>query len=149
MLELDGNIGGFFASFTRFPDDRVTVIVLGNTAHAYTRGIANDLSSIAFGAPYKIPQERQAIALDAKTLEKYVGQYQVATGMVITVTIEDGRLMRQVGAQPKVELFAESETEFFVKGIESRITFLTDAQGRVTGYLSRRGRAELRATKIK
>ena len=99
------------------------------------------MSAIIFGTPYKIPEERKAIALDAKTLEKYVGQYQPPQGSIITVTLENGKLMRQVGVQPQVELFAESETEFFLKGNDLQIKFVTDAQGRITGQLLRRARA--------
>jgi len=148
-LEQNGSLGGFFSAFTRVPDERVTVIVLANTARANTRAIADDLSAIALDAPYKVPQERKAITLDAKILDKYVGEYQLASGVAVTFTIENGQLTRQVGTQPKVALIAVSETEFFVPGIEQRIAFLTDAQGRVIAYVSRRGAAELRATKIK
>ena len=69
--------------------------------------------------------------------------------MVITVTIENGKLMRQIVGQPKIELLAESETEFFLKGVELPITFIIDAQGRVTGHISRRAGREILATKIK
>jgi CubicO group peptidase (beta-lactamase class C family) len=148
-LENDGNIGGFFASFTRFPAERMTVVVLSNTARANTRVIANDLSAIVFNAPYKIPQERKVVALDARTLEKYIGQYQQESGVVITVTIENGKLMRQIVGQPKIELLAESETEFFLKGVELPITFIIDARRRVTGHISRRAGREILATKIK
>ena len=148
-LQHNGEINGFSTFIARFPADRMTVIVLGNNAVANGRGIANDLSAIAFGAPYKIPQERKAIALDSRILEKYVGQYQPASGSVITITNENGKLMGQVGQQPKVELFAKSETEFFLKGIALQITFVKDAQGHVTGLVSHRGGRGIPASKIK
>ncbi|MCA1625369.1 MAG: serine hydrolase [Acidobacteria bacterium] len=149
LIEHGGSINGFQSSLSRFPADRETVIVLSNNGSLSTRGIAQDLAAIVFGAPYKIPQERKAIALDAKTLEKYVGQFQPASGSILTVTLENGKLMRQVGAQPRVELFAESETEFFLKGTDVQITFVKDAQGRVTGQLVRRNGRETLVPKIK
>lgn len=138
VLELDGNLGGFVASITRFPDDRVTVIVLGNTASSNTRGVADNLSAIAFGAPYTIPQERKAIALAPQVLEKYVGEYQGEAGVVIRITIDEGKLMRGIGGQSKEKLYAVSETELILKGIELPFTFIVDAQGRVNGYVTRR-----------
>ena len=149
VTEHDGGINGFFTSLSRFPADRITVVVLGNNGNLSTRGIANDLSAIVFGAAYKIPEPRKAIALDRKTLEKYVGQYQPPQGSIITVTLENGKLMRQVGQQPKVEVFAESDTEFFLKGNDLTIKFVVDAQGRVTGQLLRRAGREILAPKIK
>jgi CubicO group peptidase (beta-lactamase class C family) len=147
--EKDGSINGFNTFLARFPAERVTVIVLGNNAGVSARGISLDLSAIVFGEPYKLPQERRAIALDAKTLGKYVGQYQPPRGSVITVTYENGRLMRQVGQQPKVELFAESETEFFLKDVDVLTTFVTDGQGRVTGMVLHVGGRDTPVPKIK
>jgi CubicO group peptidase (beta-lactamase class C family) len=149
VLEHDGNIGGFFSSMTRFIDDRVTVIVLGNTARTNTRGVANDLSAIVFGAPYSLPQQRTTITLDPALLQKYAGDYQQEPGVVVTIAVEDGRLMRRIGAQPAAELSALSETEFLLKGIDLPITFVVDAQGRVTGYVTRRGGREVMRPKIK
>jgi CubicO group peptidase (beta-lactamase class C family) len=149
VVEHDGSINGFYSSLSRFPAERVAVIVLSNRGGLSTRGIADDLSAVLFGAPYKLPEERRAIALDARTLEKYVGQYQLPSGSVINVTYEGGKLMRQIGAHPKVELFAASETEFFMKLSDVQISFVRDARGRVTGQLMRRGGRETLAPKVK
>jgi CubicO group peptidase (beta-lactamase class C family) len=148
-IEKNGSLSGFDAALIRFPVDRVTIIVLGNNGFASAIEMGNDLSAIVFGSPYKVPQERKVITLDPKILEKYVGQYQLPSGVIINVTVENGKLMRQVGAQPKGEMFAVSETEFFQKAVDLRITFLADAQGRVTGLLARRGNSEVLSTKIK
>ena len=54
-----GGIYGFATQIARFPDDRVTVIVLSNVQSAPAGNIANNLSAIVFGAAYEIPKERQ------------------------------------------------------------------------------------------
>jgi CubicO group peptidase (beta-lactamase class C family) len=162
VIEKDGGINGFSAIVYRFPADRTTIIVLCNVLGvnfgATARVVANDLAAIAFGAPYKMPQaprERKAVALDAKTLDKYVGRYQVAPSplfppdAVISITSENGGLMRQVNDGPKAELFAESETEFFLKTADVQVTFVVDAQGRVTGLVWHRLGRDIPATKIK
>jgi CubicO group peptidase (beta-lactamase class C family) len=149
LLEHDGNLGGFFSSMTRFPEDRVTVIVLGNTARTNTRGVANDLSAIVFGAPYTIPRERTTITLAPELLQKYAGQYEQEGGVVVTIAVENGRLTRRIGDQPPGELSALSETEFLLKGIDLPITFVVDAQGRVTGYVTRRGGRDVMRPRIK
>lgn len=148
-IEKGGISNGFTANLSRFTDDRVTIIALGNNTNSHVRAATLDLAAIVFGAPYKIPQERRAIKVDRKTLEKYVGQYQPESGSVITVTLEGGKLMRQIGTQAKVELFAETETEFFMKASDALIKFVTDAEGRVTGQLVRRAGHEALAPKIK
>ena len=67
VIEHGGGVNGFSASVARFPAERVAVIVLGNNASVAARSIANDLSAIVLGAPYQLPQERKAIAVDAGT----------------------------------------------------------------------------------
>lgn len=145
----NGGINGFVTSIARFPGERVTVIVLSNNQRADADDVANDLSAIVFGAPYKIAAERKAIRLAPAVLEKYVGQYQVAPSFSITVTSEDGHLMAQPTGQGRVELFAESETDFFLKVVDAQITFVKDAQGQVTRLILHQGGRDMPAPKIK
>jgi hypothetical protein len=130
------------------------VIVLDNDGSVATRTIANDLTAIVFGVPYTLPQERRAITLDPGTLAKYVGQYQfppdaVPANAVHTMTLENGRLMRTVNGGPKIELLAESDTTFFQKGYEPRVTFILDADGRATAMTVGLAGREVRARKVK
>jgi CubicO group peptidase (beta-lactamase class C family) len=50
-----GSDGGFSSYILRFPDDRVTIIILGNGDRMSAARAAIDLSAIVFGAPYKMP----------------------------------------------------------------------------------------------
>lgn len=50
-----GSIQGFSAFISRFPDDRVTIIVLSNSQATSATRIAKDLAAITFGAPVKMP----------------------------------------------------------------------------------------------
>ena len=143
-----GGIFGFSAYIARYPADRVTVVVLSNVEGAPSGEIANSLSAIVFGAKYEIPAERKEVQVAAKTLEKYVGQYQLTPQLVLNVTLEDGKLLAQISTQPKLELFAESETVFFFKVVNAQVTFVVNAQGEVTGMVFRQGGSEIPAKKI-
>lgn len=143
-----GGIFGFSSYIARYPADHVTVIVLSNVEGAPSGEIANSLAAIVFGAPYEIPMERKEIQVAAKTLEKYVGKYQLTPQLVLTVTLENGKLLAQVSTQPKLELFAESETAFFFKTVNAQVTFVVSAQGEVTGLVFRQGGSEIPAQKI-
>ena len=143
-----GGIFGFSSYIARYPADRVTVIVLSNVEGAPSGEIANSLAAIVFGAPYELPRERKEIQVAVKTLEKYVGKYQLTPQLVLSVTLESGKLMAQVSTQPKLELFAESETVFFFKTVNAQVTFVVSAQGEVTGLVFRQGGSEIPAQKI-
>jgi CubicO group peptidase (beta-lactamase class C family) len=108
MIGHNGVLEGFRAMIARFPEKRVTVIVLTNNESAFSGKTAKDLAAIVFGAAYKIPQEVKTVAVDQKILQQYVGEYEGGR----TVTLENGKLMFQRSGRPKFELFAESETRF-------------------------------------
>ncbi|MCA1816027.1 MAG: serine hydrolase, partial [Acidobacteria bacterium] len=145
----NGGINGFATDIARFPADRATVIVLSNNENAPSDRIARDLSAILFGAPYKIPVERKVVAVASATLDKYAGQYQLAPGLVLTITNDGGKLSASAPGQPVVEMLPSSETEFFLKVVDAQVTFVTDAQGRVTGLVLHQGGRDTPAKKIK
>lgn len=144
-----GGIYGFATQIARYPDDRVTVVVLSNIQSAPAGTIADNLAAIVFGAAYETPKERIAIALDQKILEKYTGEYQIGTNIVIAITLEDGKLMGQLGGQGKFSLLPESETEFFSKDVNAQIVFIKDPNGQVTGFTLKQGGSSNPAKKIK
>jgi serine-type D-Ala-D-Ala carboxypeptidase/endopeptidase len=104
-----------------------------------------DSSMPIAGGPVK---ERKAIAVEPKTLEGYVGRYQLAPTFVITITREDDRLYEQATGQPKLQIFAESEKEFFLKIVEAQITFKTDPQGRATELILHQGGVDQHAPRV-
>lgn len=145
-----GGIYGFATEISRFPDDKITVIVLCNVQGAPAGRVANDLAAIVFGAPYEIPKEKKEIAVDAKILEKYVGDYQLSEPkIVLNFTLENGRLFGLLAGQTKFALSAESETAFFSKDVNVQITFTKDAQGQTTGMIFKQGGLTIPAQKIK
>ena len=75
---------------------------------------------------------RKEIKIDPKIYDQYVGQYEIEPGKSFTITIENDRLfISSVGLQ-KVEVFPESEDKFFLKAMETRLTFVRDSKGLVT-----------------
>jgi CubicO group peptidase (beta-lactamase class C family) len=144
-----GHINGFSTYLMRYPAERVTIIVLSNNRGAPSERVAKDLSAVVFGAAYKIPQERKVIAVPSAVLEKYVGQYQLRPNFIITMSLDDGKLMMQPNNPQKVEMFATSETDFFLKAGNARFTFVKDAQGLVTGLIFHLNGQETTAPRIK
>lgn len=55
-LDHSGSNDGFSSYFLRFPDDRVTVIVLSNSDRTSAGKAGSNLAAILFGAPYKLPK---------------------------------------------------------------------------------------------
>ena len=95
------------------------------------------------------PKERKAIKLDPKILDAYVGEYQVVPGFGLTVSREGDQLFAQATGQNKFELFAETETDFFLKVVNAQITFIKDDKGQVTGLVLHQNGANQAAKKVK
>ena len=139
-----GGIEGFNTMIQRYPDDRLVVIVLSNINTPVTGRMANDLAAIAFGEKYELPRERKAITVDSKILNRYIGRYVFSPQFAIEVTREGDRLMGQATNQPKVEMFAETETVFFLKVVDAEMRFVTDENGIPQEMILTQGGREMR-----
>ena len=93
--------------------------------------------------------ERKEVKVDTKLYDSYVGQYELAPNFILTITIEDGKLMGQATGQGKLELSPTSETEFQVKGLEAQVTFVKNEQGQVTELILNQNGRKMPAKKIK
>ena len=135
-----GNATGFITYFARYPSDRVSVIVLSNNERGSSGKLSDVLSAITFGAPYEIPKERKAVSVESSVLDKYAGEYQFQyPPTTFVITNENGKLMQQRNTEPKTEMFAESETKFFLKNEDIQFSFVKDANGKVTGLIVYQG----------
>jgi DNA-binding transcriptional MerR regulator len=77
---------------------------------------------------------RKRITLAPEVLDRYVGHYKVAAYSVLTITREDSRLLARTPFA-LAELIPLSETEFVGSITQSHYTFLTNAEGIVTGLM--------------
>lgn len=145
-----GAINGFASQFMRFPDDNVTIVVLSNVQGSGVDKVANSLAAIMFGAKYDLPRERKAIAVPSSILDNYTGEYQLLPTTVAVITNEGGKLFFKIDGQPTLELFAETETDFFMKSVDAQVTFVKDAAGKVVRMQFRQGSGSgIPAPKIK
>jgi CubicO group peptidase (beta-lactamase class C family) len=145
-----GGINGFTSYIARYPEDGVAVVVLANLAGAASSSrVARDLAAIVYGEKYELPVARVIAKVDPKIYDSYVGEYELAPGMTLTVTREGDSLMAQPTGQRKVELLPTSETVFSPRAIRAEITFVKNEQGQVTHLVFNQGGRQQTAKKIK
>ena len=72
----------------------------------------------------------KAIDVPAEALQKFVGSYQLAPGVLFTVKATDGKLMIGLTGQPSHQVFARSERVWFYKVVDATITFNVDKNGK-------------------
>jgi CubicO group peptidase (beta-lactamase class C family) len=134
-----GGINGFITQILRYPEQKVCVVVLCNVLPQNPGKVARDLAAITFGEPYKVPEERTVAKVDPKIFDAYAGRYRISPDIDLTVTREGDHLMAQPTGQPKLEILPESETEYFIKFVDVRLTFIKDDKGKVTHVVVHRG----------
>jgi hypothetical protein len=104
---------------------------------------------------YEQARPRTAVPFEPKNFDKYVGYYRLARSpSTFTHIFRDGdRFFEQLntekwlGVRP-VEFFPESETKFFTTRVAAQISFVTDAQGQVTGLVFHQNGYESPATRV-
>src|SRR5215213_80017 len=95
-----------------------------------------------------INPENELSKIDSAIYDAYVGEYEVAPGLVLAVTKEDNRLFSKSPGQPRSEMLPESETTFFLRDIDAQFTFVREG-GQTIRVVIRRGAREFQARKIK
>ncbi|MHA4847057.1 serine hydrolase [Flavitalea antarctica] len=149
IVEHGGGIFGFNTFISRVPSENVVVIILNNVNTGGLDKIAHSLMAIIFQQPYEIPKEKKEVAVDEKILRDYAGDYELIPGFTLKISVHDNKLKVQPTGQPAYDLFAESETEFFMKIVEASATFVRGADGKVEKILWKQGGVVQTGKKIK
>jgi putative CocE/NonD family hydrolase len=108
-------------------------------------------SAINLTRPARAQQPQHTeIKIDSKLLDQYVGQYSFVDDpeFMLNFWREGEKFFMQPTSQGKIEIFAESETKFFLKIIEAQATFVRDAEGKVTGLVWRQNGVDNPAKRV-
>lgn len=147
MIAHDGGIEGFNTSLAYYPDDKLVVAVLGNLNSGAPGEIANKLAAVVHGEPVVLPTERKEITVSSRVLAQYAGTYELAPNFSLTMTVEGDHLMTQATGQPKFELYAESDTRFFLKVVDAQVEFFKNDKGEVTYLVLHQGGRDTKGVK--
>jgi CubicO group peptidase (beta-lactamase class C family) len=103
------------------------------------------------GAEIKVAKlkDEPAVELDAAVTDAYVGEYEIENVGTIKITKEGGRLHGRLDDQLEFELFARTETEFFLKAAKGDVMFTKDENGDVTGITVKVAGMTLTGKKVK
>lgn len=96
-----------------------------------------------------VPSAPAEVKVDPALYDPYAGEYELAPDFVLTVRRDGARLLTQATGQQEFEVFPASETEFFLKVVDARITFVKGADGKVNELVLRQGGREMHAKRRK
>jgi CubicO group peptidase (beta-lactamase class C family) len=140
----NGGTGGFrsFAGFDK-TKNKAVVILTNSTAGA------DDLGFHLLDPKLELKVLKKPIVISETILKEYVGTYEIMPTFKIEVTLEKGNLSIQATGQPKVAVYPESETKFFLKIVEAQIEFSRDANNKVEKLTLYQGGAVMPGKKVK
>ena len=80
-------------------------------------------------------RERVEISIAPEKLIDYVGEYQLAPGLVVTVETRNNQLFVVLTGQPAIPVFPMATDRFFYRVVDAEISFLRDDQGKVSTFV--------------
>jgi len=144
-----GRDTGYRSFIMLVPEKSLGIVAATNYDRTPIENIMDAALTISLGEKFTPPNERKAISLDSAILRQYVGVYEITPEVMLTITLEDGRLLTQAGGQPKTEIFPQSETTFFLKVADVRMIFDKNDKGEVFQLIIRQGTSDMFAKKVK
>ena len=151
----NGGTGGYRSFAGLDPKVRIGVVVLTNVS---TLAGVDDIGFHLLDPESKLlppdspllrpPQEHAEVTLDPDILDTYVGQYQFALNVLMTITRKGNQLFAQLTGQGPLEIYPESRTDFFARVVDAQILFKTDSQGRANALVLRQLGRDQMATRV-
>lgn len=92
---------------------------------------------------------RTEVTLEAEALAAYVGSYDFAPGVVLSVRQGTQHLEAQLTGQPWIEVYPRKADHFFYKVVDAELVFERDAEGKVAAVVLHQGGAEQRAPRAR
>ncbi len=131
-----GSTAGYRAFMVGYTDTGQGAVVMTNSDNGemlfdeMLRSIAREYHWSDFQ-----PTKKTVVAVNPQIFESYIGQYEFPTGMILTITTENGKMYGKLPGNPRAEFFSESETKYFlsVPG-NPEVTFVKNEKGEVTGF---------------
>lgn len=135
LIEHGGAWQGFTSYIARYVGEKLTVIILTNRAGAKPGDIAHAVEKL-YNANLV---DHKEVQLDPRSLDQYVGRYDLGAGSVLSITRAGDHLCMQVTGKRKAQLYAESQTTFFLTAGDAQVIFVKDSNGKVTHLILHQG----------
>ncbi|MDX1388090.1 MAG: serine hydrolase [Acidobacteriota bacterium] len=162
-VEHGGGDAGFRTVIVRYPEQGLAVAAFGNLGGFNPSRIARQVAAIfleeeletaraevrAAESPDEAAEEvAEEVEVNAATLDDYAGEFQLESGLVVTLEREGEQLTGRPRGQPPVRLIAESEDTFRVEDTGARVTFHRSDSGEVDRFTLFQSGQEVGATRV-
>jgi serine-type D-Ala-D-Ala carboxypeptidase/endopeptidase len=139
----NGGTGGYraFIGFTKGGDKGVVVLSNSNAS-------VDDIGMHLLNPKSPLKEIETSITVDSNILEKYVGQYQLVPGFILTVSRDGSQLKVQATGQPEFPVFPKATNVFYYKVVEAQLTFNQNEEGKVQSVTLNQAGREIVGNKL-
>jgi serine-type D-Ala-D-Ala carboxypeptidase/endopeptidase len=114
-----GETGGYHSYLAWDPERKIGVVVLANAAV--------EIDDVGLQLIRRLPLT--PVSIDPQVLAAYAGKYQFPDGVIMTIRVDGTRIFIQAPNRPEYELYALSETQFYIRAFDAEITFYKNDSG--------------------
>jgi CubicO group peptidase (beta-lactamase class C family) len=149
-----GGWAGFRSLMIRFPEQKLTTICLANVTGIDQNKLCTKAAEIYLAGCAQMAEpvdelvQRAEVSVAPAAYDDYTGEYELFPEFTLTIAKEGDELTVQATGQAPVAMSPESETEFFVKAVNARISFDRDESGEVNQLTLHQGDQHLPAKRI-
>ena len=124
---------GFESLFVAYEQSGDGAVVMTNAqgGSAIAEEIMHSIAA-EYNWPDEKPEVKAAVAVDPKILADYAGKYELGPNFDLTVQVVDGHLTVDAPGQETLQIYAASNTKFFLVVMNAEMEFVRDGQGQVT-----------------
>jgi len=144
----NGGTGGYRSWMGYDAKARIGVVVLSN---AETPEGVDDIGRHLLdpGSPLIEPtSEHTQVAVDTALFDAYVGDYQLTPSIRITIRRVGDSLFAKATGQGMIQIFPESDRDYFAKDVDLQITFVAGSGGRASELILHQGGRDTRAKRV-
>lgn len=128
----DGVTSGYNGFVTYFPDEKLSIVYLGNIESGVLGELQSKIPSIAFGKDVATPKVKEfGKNVEAKNFQNYVGRYEVFPGFYLDVKFENKTLSLRGPMGAFIALTPLSDNEFFYRHLYAKVTFVKDENQKI------------------
>jgi len=143
-----GGLHGFITQLSYYPKEKLTVVMFSNTDEPEVNFDPNKVAEAFLWNKMDKQTSYAESAIKPTNLQRFTGRFELLNVGVMTITTEDNKLYAQLSGQPKFEIFARAEDEFFWKVVDARLKFVKDEKGEINGAILFQNGQELKAKKL-
>ncbi|WP_422083499.1 serine hydrolase domain-containing protein [Ulvibacterium sp.] len=124
-----GGTFGFSSISAVYPEQGMTIVILGNASFLPMNEIWADMEKIVFKRPFKLPEIFKGSQLSKRELSAYSGTYRAENGMVVRMDIFQGDLYAKLGNNPPFRILHETDNVFYGTKANVRFEFVERVEG--------------------